>query len=1073
MRVLIIAQDSEATRFLVTKLRGEGAEVLCDLASRTELPPIENVSCDKVLLDWGRFGDKCIEICELFNPGGRGDVGVFVFRVPADGLVCRALFSRGAVDVFSEGMSFEEMHARLCRTSVKGSGSDVRIEVPIQDRLLFDTVPAMIWVKDRNNRILRANKFAAATKGMTSQEMEGKSTEELYPDEAAKYHRDDLEVIESKTPKLGIVEPYQDHTGTKRWVRTDKIPFFDSQGNAVGVIVFATDQTEQKSIEEELRYRIKLEEIISSLSTKFILVTPEEVEAAIHQALRTIGEFANVDRSYVFLASEDLSTADNSHEWCAEGIESHIHRLKNIPAGAFPWFFEQMRTSSVVHIPRVCDMPAEAAVEKEEFLGKSVQSLICVPMVAGKHLMGFLGFDSVRAEKTWSEDDIAFLRIVGEMFANALQRRKSAHYVEVSESLYGSVITSMEEGIVIQDSSGSVQTFNPSALNILGLTAEDLLGRTSMDSRWEAIREDGGPFPGEEHPSMVSLRTGQPCSNVIMGLKSKGETRWISINSQPIFSNPTDSQPSAVVASFTDITKRKHAERELLESELKYRTLFEDSRDAIIITTRNGRFIDVNQAAVDFFGYSREELLRLDALQVYAQPGVRVLFQEEIEKKGSVKDFEVKLRRKDGSEMDCLVTASLKRDQAGHVIGYQSVVRDVTERLRLQEAMLHTQKLESLGVLAGGIAHDFNNLLAVVLGNTELALEMLPPDSPSRDFLKQVEISSHRGAELCKQMLAYSGKGRFVVQPLDMNAILEEMTDLLSISVLKGAVLRFDLAKNLPAVMADATQVRQIVMNLVINASDAIGANNGTIHVRSGTAQITREELANSNPVFNAEEGLYVYLEVEDTGHGMDEQTRTRIFDPFFTTKFDGRGLGLAAVLGIVRGHRGLLRVESEKGKGSSFRVYFPCVPTRAEVPPTRSGKEDEWRGEGTILVVDDDHSVRTVVAQMVTQLGFQVLTADDGVEGLKVYRKNQKEISLVLLDMTMPRMNAEEFMTEVRQFDPAACVLLMSGYTKDDVTARFIGKGLAGFVQKPFKSSDLRDKIRGALRRTKSPAAA
>jgi len=1176
MRALIIAKDSESARHLAEQMRIAGIEPALDLNMRGEMPSLEKVECDCFVLDWNRFGRKSVELCRTLSGGTQKPV--FVTNVPRGGGADAALTAAGAAGLFSEKMEAAEIQSRL------KSGFSSLSDVFLKDRFLFDALPAMIWVKDSHNRILRANKFAAASKGMEVGDMEGRMVEELYPDEAAKYHADDLEVIQSGKPKLGIMEPYQDKSGAKRWVCTDKIPFNDAQGKVAGVIVFVSDVTDQKRVEEELRYRIRFEEVISTLSTRFILVTPEEVDAEIHRALQVIGEFAGVDRSYVFLCSDDLAAIDNTHEWCAPGIEPQIHRLKNISAQHFSWFMERMKRFETVHIPSVQDLPSEAAAEKEEFLNESIQSLVCVPMISGQNLIGFVGFDSVRRPMSWSEDQIAFLRIIGEMFANALQRRRSAHYVQASESLYGSVISSMEEGIVIQDTDGVIQTLNPSAQRILGLPSDEMMGRKPT-TVWDAVREDGTHFPEGERPSVVTLRTGQACSNVVMGIKSREGLRWISVNSQPIFST-SDTEPNAVVLSFTEVTERKKAEKALLESEakyrllfennpmpmwvidaetldflavndaavrhygysreeflsmrttdirpveevprlleavkntaklgseggwkhrkkdgtiievevsthkiefqgrpaklvlsnditervraqkavleseLKYRNLFQDSRDAIFITAKEGRFMDANPAALDFFGYSREELLKLDVQQVYVHPDSRMRFQEEIERKGSVKDFEVKLRRKDGSEMDCLITATVKREAGG----YQSIVRDVTERKRLQEAMLHAQKLESLGVLAGGIAHDFNNLLAVILGNTELALEMLPAGSQARDFLKQVEISSHRGAELCKQMLAYSGKGRFVVQPLDLNSILEEMTDLLGISVLKGAMLKYDLSKNLPAVMADATQVRQIVMNLVINASDAIGAKNGTIEVRSGTAQIAKVDLVNANPVFDVEEGPYVYLEVKDNGHGMDEQTRTRIFDPFFTTKFDGRGLGLAAVLGIVRGHHGILKVESEKGVGSTFRVYFPCVHARAETVVARKNRDDEWRGDGTILVVDDDPSVRTVVAQMVSQLGFDVLTADDGLEGLKLYQKHQAQIRLVLLDMTMPRMNAEEFFEEVRRFDPSACVLLMSGYTKDDVTARFIGKGLAGFVQKPFKSTDLRDRIRSALRRS------
>ncbi|MDK2973103.1 MAG: hypothetical protein PWP23_2858 [Candidatus Sumerlaeota bacterium] len=391
-------------------------------------------------------------------------------------------------------------------------------------------------------------------------------------------------------------------------------------------------------------------------------------------------------------------------------------------------------------------------------------------------------------------------------------------------------------------------------------------------------------------------------------------------------------------------------------------------------------------------------------------------------------------------------------------------IRVEEERRALEAQMLQAQKLESLGVLAGGIAHDFNNLLMSVLGYADLTLSELPANSPLCEYLAEIEKGARRGADLCKQMLAYSGKGRFLIETLDLRSIVDDITHLLQISISKKAVLRYRYAENLPPVQADATQLRQIVMNLVINASDALEDRSGVISISTGLMECDHAYLSETYLNDELPEGLYTYLEVADTGCGMDAETRARVFDPFFTTKFAGRGLGLAAVLGIVRSHKGAIKIYSEPGRGTTFKVLFPVVEgsgaRRLETPyPV-----DTWRGTGTILVVDDEVSVRTVTKLYLEKVGFKVLAAEDGVPGVETYRAHRDEIVLVVLDLTMPRMSGEECFRELRRIDKDIPVLLSSGYSESEVLQHFSGKGLSGFIQKPFKRHELVEKVRKAL---------
>lgn len=424
--------------------------------------------------------------------------------------------------------------------------------------------------------------------------------------------------------------------------------------------------------------------------------------------------------------------------------------------------------------------------------------------------------------------------------------------------------------------------------------------------------------------------------------------------------------------------------------------------------------------------------------------------------------------RKMNEELESRVqTRTAELATANESLRLEMIERERAEqdRRKLETKILQTQKMESLGVLAGGIAHDFNNLLTGILGNADLALLDLPPESSARARLRDIETSAIRAAELTKQMLAYSGKGQFVIEPIHLSKLVEEMAHLLKTVISKKAVLRFRFADQLPLILADATQIRQIVMNLLTNASEAIGDKSGVITISTGKMDLDQEYLSRTFFDEGLKEGQYVYLEVSDTGCGMDEETMRRIFDPFFTTKFAGRGLGLAAVLGIVRGHRGAVKVYSHPGEGTTFKILLPA-DSDAEAYKQRAeqSSRDQWHGDGTVLIIDDEAQVRKVGRMMLERMGFKVVESAGGRDALDYYRDHAGEVRLVLLDMTMPEMSGPEVFRELRRIRPDTRVVLCSGYSEQEATNRFEGKGLAGFLQKPFRTDELRTKVRDAI---------
>jgi two-component system cell cycle sensor histidine kinase/response regulator CckA len=434
-------------------------------------------------------------------------------------------------------------------------------------------------------------------------------------------------------------------------------------------------------------------------------------------------------------------------------------------------------------------------------------------------------------------------------------------------------------------------------------------------------------------------------------------------------------------------------------------------------------------------------------------------------------DIEHRLLLKDGTEKTVHAVGTPTLDQSGKVKLLLGTVQDITERkqaederLKLEAQVLQAQKMESLGILAGGIAHDFNNILTPLLGNADLVVSNLPSHSPIRPLLHDIQKAGRRAADLTRQMLAYSGQGNFVIEDIDINALVQDMSSLLESSTSKKVGLSYELSADLPAVRADATQLRQIVLNLVSNGSEAVGDKGGVVRVSTDTTQCDRAFLDAASPGGELAEGRYVTIEVTDTGCGMDEETKAKVFDPFFTTKFTGRGLGLAAVEGIVRGHKGAILVESELGKGTTFKVLLPALEHPATRVEARTKEETGWRGTGTILVVDDEEMVRTVAVRILKRLGFSVLMASDGVEAINIFRERHDEIACVLLDLKMPNMDGKETFDELCRINADVPVILCSGYSEQDSTEQFGDRGLAGFIAKPYNKTNVRDKLREVL---------
>ncbi|MEP6669984.1 MAG: PAS domain-containing protein [Chthoniobacter sp.] len=577
---------------------------------------------------------------------------------------------------------------------------------------------------------------------------------------------------------------------------------------------------------------------------------------------------------------------------------------------------------------------------------------------------------------------------------------------------------------------------------------------------------------------MTVVNTGNPIINREEPFETpSGERGWFLTSKFPL--QDETGEIIGLVGIARDVTDVRRATEELRAAQLRLIDHVENSPLAVVEWGPDFRVTRWAGQAERMFGWKADEIVgKHFGDWPFVYPEDAQLMGEIVRRLIDGTDYRNTSQNRNltklGRILHCSWQNSVLHDETGRTVSILSLVQDVTDRIvaeqqskkaaserqLLERKLQESQKLESLGVLAGGIAHDFNNLLTGVLGNASLARMDLPADSPVQPYLQQIEAAAARAADLCKQMLAYSGKGRFVVNRLDLNALIEDTTRLLQVSISKRAVMKFHLAAGLPVVLGDATQLRQVVMNLVINASEAVGEKSGFIAITTGLTRADRAYLSGAFFARDLPEGDYVSLEISDNGGGMSPEVLERIFDPFFTTKFTGRGLGLAAVLGIVRGHNGALKVFSEEGWGTTFKILLPCAEGVAEEVAATAPGLANWRGSGRVLVVDDEETVRVTTARMLEAIGFTTRLADNGRTGVEEFTADPDGFTLVLLDLTMPHMDGDEAFRLIRELRPSARVLLMSGFNEQEAIARFTGQGLAGFVQKPFTFPALRERL-------------
>jgi PAS domain S-box-containing protein len=591
-------------------------------------------------------------------------------------------------------------------------------------------------------------------------------------------------------------------------------------------------------------------------------------------------------------------------------------------------------------------------------------------------------------------------------------------------------------------------------------------GLASFEETWNTFQlwtPDGKQMLAPQDRPMLRVTRGEAVRDLELRVRrpDQGWERIVSFSGAMV--ETADGERLAHLSVY-DLTDQRKAEETSRQAAQQFQDVIDACPELVFVKDVDGRYITVNRTferavgmgRADVRGKKDHDFFRRDQADIFRENDRRVA------ETGAPLQLEESLNLEDGTHV-YLSNKFPLLDSAGKVYAVCGIVTDITGRKESEERLRQAQKLESIGLLAGGVAHDFNNLLIGVVGNASLIKETLGADHPASELVTGILETGEQLAHLTRQMLAYAGKGRFVLEALDLSTMVREMSELLRPSIPKKVALHFDLEKSLPAIEADRGQAQQILMNLVINAGEAIGNRDGLITLRTESRVVDSPYIRTHPDAAGLSLGEYVVLEVSDTGCGMDDTIKAKIFDPFFSTKFTGRGLGLAAVAGIVRSHKGAIVVSSQPGKGSTFNVLLPAIARSAKGQPAEGAHVAE-EDSGVVLIIDDEPIVRRMARMALERSGYSVLVAHDGPTAIDIFKRHPGKIGLAVLDLSMPGMSGEEILPELRKIRPEVKVLVSSGYSEAEAMAMFQGQQVYGFIQKPYTADRIADMVKRTL---------
>ncbi len=905
---------------------------------------------------------------------------------------------------------------------------------------IFRAAPIGIGIV--HNRVFGwTNEYLSAITGYSKNELMGKNARMLYPSNEEFEWVGNVKYQQIEQKGIGSVET--------KWVKKNGsfIEIFLSSSYvhpndpSAGLVFTALDISERKAAEHKLQYYTGLLHLVLDVSTSFINLSPKEIDTGLNNALKMIGEFVKVDRSYLFQFHEGGSKMDNTHEWCSRGAAPQIQRLQEITADDMPWFFHQIQKFDFVHIPAVSKLPEEACAEKKEFHAEDIKSLITVPIMHGGAMLGFLGLDSVREPKVWSSDEISLLKVVGEIFANVLIHKRS-------EEARNALLAAIPDIMFRLSADGTFLDFNTPNSNNLLLPPEQFLGKKAVDV-----------LP----PQLADLTVKKIQETLTSGKLVTYEYETATGDQKNYWeARMAVCGKGQILSIIRDITERKLFEERLIESEERYRTSIENSNDGVAIV-KGDRHLYVNRKFVEIFGFDSADEIVGHPVTITVHPDDRGKVTEINKKRQrdgeAPSRYEFKGLKKNGDVVTVEVSAT-KTTFSGESMSLV-YLRDVTERRSLEAQLLHAQKMEAVGQLAGGVAHDFNNILTAVIGYGSLLHMKMREDEPLRVYAEHILASAQKATHLTQSLLAFSRKQILNPEHANMNDILLNVRRLLSRTIGEDIELVTAVREEELTILADVVQIEQVLMNLAINARDAM-PEGGTLTIGVGPFYMDPVFVKKNN---FGKPGHYVYISVIDTGIGMDEITKERIFEPFFTTKEVGKGtgLGLSMVYGIVNQHNGFLRVFSEPRKGTTFEIYLPLIKGSA----AREHKKEVipfLAGSGVILMAEDDTAVRQLTKQVLEDAGYTVIEAFDGEDVIIKFNENKDIIDLLLLDTVMPKKDGKEAYGMISRIRPGVKALFMSGYSEDIIHKRGILQEGLNFIAKPVAPNALLKKIRQVL---------
>ncbi len=690
--------------------------------------------------------------------------------------------------------------------------------------------------------------------------------------------------------------------------------------------------------------------------------------------------------------------------------------------------------------------------------GATINHSVSSPLLSGGELVGVLNVNATRRKRPFSLGQIKGLSVLATIAAVTLEDVVLKNKLLQAEKKFRGLLDSAPDSMIAIDTEGTIVFANNQTEALFGYRPEEAIGM-SIDLLVQGELRKQHATSRDEYLQSPTIRV-VGSNGQLQGLHKDGSVFPAEITLSPV---ETD-DGLIVISAVRDITDRKEAQAALLKSEERYRSIFEQSNDAIYMATLTGNLIDFNEAACDLFGYTRDEIMTMNGADFYEDPQHRDEMLRRIEEAGFASGFETRMLRKDGTVLHVVLNTVARRDEAGAIFGLQGIVRDVTHERELETQLRRTQRLESLGTLAGGIAHDFNNILSSVIGYTQMGLRGLNEGEELHDDLSRVLNAGMRAKDLVQQILTFSRQVDGKRSKVGLHLIIKEVLDLLEVSLPPNISVESEFSKNTGSVIADPTQMHQVVMNLCTNSYHAMKKSGGVLSVSLSPATECQET---GTPIPKLPEGEWVCLTIRDTGMGMDETTLERIFDPFFTTKApgEGTGLGMSTTHGIVTSHGGVIDIQSSPGKGTTICVCLPGTkPTSLQQSSTCAPLQ---RGHESIVVVDDDEQCATLSEKLLQELGYEVTVFTDSVKALECVRREDQPFDLMITDYAMPGIYGLELARELLQAKPTLPVILLTGSAAFELQHCDDLQNLKALVRKPFSINEITHTVRKVLDET------